>query len=84
VIACGHLHVVLRLAGERSLEELAGILDDDAAASVRQAVEDRRERRSEAIGRPGNGRDEITGSGDRAVQQSLVDDAEYRSVQYIQ
>jgi predicted CopG family antitoxin len=41
--------VVLRLAGERSLEELAGILDDEAAASVRQAVEDRRERRSEAI-----------------------------------
>ncbi len=41
--------VVLRLAGERSLEELAGILDDEAAASVRQAVEDRRERRNEVI-----------------------------------
>ena len=41
--------VVLRLAGERSLEELAGILDDEAAASVRQAVEDRRKRRNEVI-----------------------------------
>ena len=38
-----------RLAGERSLSELAGILDDETADSVRRAVEDRRERRSEAI-----------------------------------
>ena len=43
--------VVFRLAGGRSLEELAGILDDEAAASIRQAVEDRRERRNEVIGR---------------------------------
>ena len=43
------LDVALRLSGERSLEELVGILDDEAAASVRQAVENRRERRNEAI-----------------------------------
>lgn len=43
------LDVALRLSGERSLEELVEILDDEAAASVRQAVENRRERRNEAI-----------------------------------
>jgi predicted CopG family antitoxin len=37
--------VVLRLAGERSLLELAGILNDDEAAALRDAIEDRRERR---------------------------------------
>ncbi|WP_418283045.1 antitoxin VapB family protein [Halorubrum sp. DTA98] len=37
--------VVLRLAGERSLLELAGILNDDEADALRQAVEERRERR---------------------------------------
>ena len=38
--------VVLRLAGERSLQELAGVLDDEAADAVRQAVEERRDRQN--------------------------------------
>jgi predicted CopG family antitoxin len=38
--------VVLRLAGERSLLELAGILSDEEAEALRDAVDDRRERRS--------------------------------------
>jgi predicted CopG family antitoxin len=37
--------VVLRLAGERSLLDIAGVLNDDEADSVREAVEERRERR---------------------------------------
>ena len=37
--------VVLRLAGERSLLELAGILDDEEANSLRDAIEERRARR---------------------------------------
>ncbi|MEZ3117302.1 antitoxin VapB family protein [Halobaculum sp. MBLA0147] len=37
--------VVLRLAGERSLLDLAGILDDEEADAVREAVAERRERR---------------------------------------
>lgn len=36
--------VVLRLAGERSLLELAGILSDEEAEALREAVEARRER----------------------------------------
>jgi predicted CopG family antitoxin len=38
--------VVLRLAGERSLLELAGVLGDEQADAVRDAVAERRERRS--------------------------------------
>ena len=38
--------VVLRLAGERSLLELAGILSDDEADALREAVEERRDRRA--------------------------------------
>lgn len=38
--------VVLRLAGERSLLDLAGILDDEEADAVRDAVAKRRERRT--------------------------------------
>ncbi|MFY4816517.1 antitoxin VapB family protein [Halorubrum sp. Atlit-26R] len=38
--------VVLRLAGERSLLELAGVLSDDEADALREAVEERRNRRS--------------------------------------
>jgi len=38
--------VVLRLAGERSLLELAGILSDEEAEALRDAVEERRERRA--------------------------------------
>ncbi|WP_089384926.1 DUF7557 family protein [Halorubrum vacuolatum] len=38
--------VVLRLAGERSLLEIAGILSDDDAADVRDAIAERRDRRS--------------------------------------
>lgn len=38
--------VVLRLAGERSLLELAGILSDDEAEALREAVDERRERRA--------------------------------------
>ena len=41
--------VVLRLAGERSLLEIAGILDDEEAAEVRDAVEKRRERRRSGL-----------------------------------
>jgi predicted CopG family antitoxin len=41
--------VVLRLAGERSLLELAGILEDDDADAMRAAVEERRERRSDEL-----------------------------------
>jgi len=37
--------VVLRLAGERSLLELAGILDDEEAAGMKDAIAERRERR---------------------------------------
>jgi len=37
--------VVLRLAGERSLLELAGILDDEEAVALRDAIEERRARR---------------------------------------
>ena len=36
--------VVLRLAGERSLLDIAGILDDEEAVGLREAVEERRER----------------------------------------
>ncbi|MFB6202531.1 MAG: antitoxin VapB family protein [Halorhabdus sp.] len=41
--------VVLRLAGERSLLELAGILSDAEADALREAVAERRERRSEDL-----------------------------------
>jgi predicted CopG family antitoxin len=41
--------VVLRLAGERSLLELAGILSDDEADALREAVSERRERRVEEL-----------------------------------
>lgn len=43
--------VVLRLAGERSLLELAGILDEDQAEALTTAIEDRRERRRDALER---------------------------------
>lgn len=41
--------VVLRLAGERSLLDLAGILSDEEADAVRDAVAERRERRREDL-----------------------------------
>lgn len=41
--------VVLRLAGERSLLELAGILTDDQADALESAIEERRHRRREAL-----------------------------------
>lgn len=41
--------VVLRLAGERSLLDLAGILSDEEADALRDAVEERRERRAAAL-----------------------------------
>ncbi|MBX0296384.1 antitoxin VapB family protein [Halomicroarcula sp. F27] len=41
--------VVLRLAGERSLLELAGILSDDEADALRDAVSERRTRRGEEL-----------------------------------
>ena len=37
--------VVLRLAGEKSLLELAGILSDEQADALEDAIEERRERR---------------------------------------
>ena len=41
--------VVLRLAGERSLSELAGILSDQEADALRDAVDESRERRTEEL-----------------------------------
>ena len=41
--------VVLRLAGERSLLELAGILDDEEAEAMREAVAERRDRRRDEL-----------------------------------
>lgn len=41
--------VVLRLAGERSLLEVAGILTDEDADALRDAVDERRERRDEDL-----------------------------------
>lgn len=41
--------VVLRLAGERSLLELAGILTDEEAEVVRDAIEERRERQQKKL-----------------------------------
>lgn len=41
--------VVLRLAGERSLLELAGILSDEEAAAVSDAIGERRDRRHEEL-----------------------------------
>lgn len=41
--------VVLRLAGERSLLDLAGILTDEQADALEAAIEQRRERRREAL-----------------------------------
>jgi len=41
--------VVLRLAGERSLLELAGILSDDEANAMREALEERRTRRRDDL-----------------------------------
>ena len=41
--------VVLRLAGERSLLELGGILTDDEADAMRDAVEERRPCREEDL-----------------------------------
>lgn len=51
--------VVLRLAGERSLMEIAGILTDDEADAMRAAVEERRVRRSEDLEHVA---DELSGS----------------------
>lgn len=41
--------VVLRLAGERSLLELAGILSDEEADALRDAVDERREHRAREL-----------------------------------
>jgi len=41
--------VVLRLAGERSLIEIAGILTDEEADAMRAAVEERRARRGKGV-----------------------------------
>ncbi|SDY28875.1 Uncharacterized ACR, COG1753 [Halopenitus persicus] len=41
--------VVLRLAGERSLLEIAGILSDEEADALRDAIDDRRERRANEL-----------------------------------
>jgi predicted CopG family antitoxin len=41
--------VVLRLAGEKSLLELAGILSDEQANALEGAIEERRERRNESL-----------------------------------
>ncbi|MEZ3144505.1 antitoxin VapB family protein [Halobaculum sp. MBLA0143] len=38
--------VVLRLAGERSLLDLAGVLSDEEADALRDAISERRERRA--------------------------------------
>ena len=41
--------VVLRLAGEESLLELAGLLSDEQADTLENAVEERRERRRDGL-----------------------------------
>jgi predicted CopG family antitoxin len=41
--------VVLRLAGERSLLEIAGVLSDEQAETVRDAVAEHRERRHDEL-----------------------------------
>ncbi|MEF8907773.1 MAG: antitoxin VapB family protein [Haloarculaceae archaeon] len=41
--------VVLRLAGERSLLDLAGVLSDEEADALRDAVAERRERRRTSL-----------------------------------
>lgn len=41
--------VVLRLAGERSLLELAGILTDEEADAMEEAIADRRTRRRRTL-----------------------------------
>lgn len=41
--------VVLRLAGERSLLELTGILSDDEVEAVRRAVDERRRRHRDKL-----------------------------------
>lgn len=41
--------VVLRLAGERSLLEIAGILSDKEAETLRDAIDERRERRAKEL-----------------------------------
>ena len=43
--------VVLRLAGERSLLELAGILTDEEADAMADAIADRRNRRRRSLER---------------------------------
>ncbi|MFC6753688.1 antitoxin VapB family protein [Halorubrum tibetense] len=43
--------VVLRLAGERSLLELAGVLSDEEADAFREAIDERRDRRSDELER---------------------------------
>jgi predicted CopG family antitoxin len=41
--------VVIRIAGERSLLELAGILSDEQADAVEDAIEERRSRRRDDL-----------------------------------
>lgn len=41
--------VILRLAGERSLLELAGLLTDEQADALEAAIEERRERRHQDL-----------------------------------
>lgn len=41
--------VVLRLAGERSLLDIANILSDEDADTVRSAIDERRERRRDGL-----------------------------------
>jgi predicted CopG family antitoxin len=41
--------VVLRLAGERSLLDIAGVLSDEAADELRDAISERRERRQREL-----------------------------------
>jgi predicted CopG family antitoxin len=41
--------VVLRMAGERSLLDLAGILSDEQAEALEAAIEEHRERREEDL-----------------------------------
>jgi predicted CopG family antitoxin len=46
--------VVLRLAGERSLLEIAGVLSDEEAEELRAAVDERRGRREANLERIAN------------------------------
>lgn len=74
--------VVLRVAGERSLLELADILDDEDTDAMRTAVEERRERRSDDLEAVADGAREafhegVVSAGETTTEED-TDDVLYR------